>query len=95
MLIYKIFVTKIFVNIWRKNLEYSNIFVRQNFNIRIRIFNIRRKIFEYPNIFEYSLIPGVGEGVGGVGVGKCVSKENPKSDLGLDLSKLKVAQVHE
>ena len=35
--------------------EYSNIFVSQFFYIRIRILNIRPKIFEYSNIFEYSL----------------------------------------
>ena len=35
--------------------EYSNIFVFQFFYIRIRISNIRQKIFEYSNIFEYSL----------------------------------------
>ena len=35
--------------------EYSNIFVFQFFYIRIRISNIRPKIFEYSNIFEYSL----------------------------------------
>ena len=28
----------------------------RNLNIRIRIINIRRKIFEYSNIFEYLLI---------------------------------------
>ena len=36
-----------------------NIFVYQNYNIRIRISNIRTKLFEYSNIFEYSLITGV------------------------------------
>ena len=35
--------------------EYSNIFVSQFFYIRIRILNIQPKIFEYSNIFEYSL----------------------------------------
>ena len=35
--------------------EYSNIFVFQFFYIRIRISNIRPEIFEYSNIFEYSL----------------------------------------
>ena len=35
--------------------EYSNIFVFQFFYIRIQISNIRPKIFEYSNIFEYSL----------------------------------------
>jgi len=35
--------------------EYSNIFVFQFFYIRIRISNIRPGIFEYSNIFEYSL----------------------------------------
>ena len=35
--------------------EYSNIFVSQFFYICIRIFNILPKIFEYSNIFEYSL----------------------------------------
>ena len=35
--------------------EYSNIFVFQFSYIRIRISNIRPKIFEYSNIFEYSL----------------------------------------
>ena len=39
--------------------EYSNIFVSQFFYIRIRILNIRRKIFEYSNIFEYSLCSGI------------------------------------
>ena len=35
--------------------EYSNIFVFQFLYIRIRISNIRPKIFKYSNIFEYSL----------------------------------------
>ena len=39
--------------------EYSNIFVFQFSYIRIRISNIRPKIFEYSNIFEYSLRSGV------------------------------------
>ena len=38
--------------------EYSNIFVFQFLYIRIRISNIRPKIFEYSNIFEYSLRSG-------------------------------------
>ena len=41
--------------------EYSNIFVSQFFYIRIRILNIRPKIFEYSNIFEYSLCSGTNE----------------------------------
>ena len=43
-------------NICYQTYEYSNIFVYQNYNIRIRISNIRTKLFEYSNIFEYSLI---------------------------------------
>ena len=35
--------------------EYSNIFVSWFLDIRIRILDIRQKIFEYSNIFEYSL----------------------------------------
>ena len=35
--------------------EYLNIFVFKNSYIRIQISNIRPEIFEYSNIFEYSL----------------------------------------
>ena len=33
-------------------------------------------------------------GVGGVGVGKCVTKENPKSDLDLDLGFVNKSKIH-
>ena len=45
---------RIYSDISKLRIKYSNIFVWSKLNIRIRILDIRRTIFEYPNIFEYS-----------------------------------------
>ena len=49
---------RIYSVISKSRIEYANIFVWSKLNIRIRILDIRRTIFEYPNIFEYSSFTG-------------------------------------
>ena len=45
---------RIYSDISKLRIKYSNIFVWSKLNIRIRILDIRRTTFEFPNIFEYS-----------------------------------------
>ena len=45
---------RIYSDISNLRIKYSNIFVWSKLNIRIKILDIWRTMFEYPNIFEYS-----------------------------------------